>query len=491
MYMYMNPTKFLTYEELIKSFWRLQYSFYSRILFLRLLCCCIFSDEMQTGIDDENLSDAEQNKIRSDDESKTPIMSSKAVRELYSITPGIDSADSSDNESGETENTRLLKDEAPCSSAKPTAKEKPSNSSSHCDEGRPLLSRQGEVDQCSDSSMEMNIETTQRIKQDSKPSNSVSSVSEVVMASVGTVTKDDEEEDTESQRVVPIVLTLSPTKNGNNQISSIVATRDLSSAMTRPSGMPAAPRSPKQKNAKGSRSPKSPRSLRALFSCSGSPQTDGDAVVGKNENEKDTSPFDPRALEESAGKSCFSENTCQPKCDDKDGGGMDVGGSNSKGELIFANNDTINICGLELSRTADPRPSCTDANSSNDPTIINSERTEPSAPIPPPLHVESSAQRYISQEKSVGCSTENSFEETANNSDKGYESVDNSPPCVENDDGLYRPLNANGSVSAARGLSETANPIWVPLLQSKASPRQHRQTAFSDSGHKLFNQTMV
>ena len=252
--MYMNPTKFLTYEELIKSFWRLQYSFYSRILFLRLLCCCIFSDEMQTGIDDENLSDAEQNKIRSDDESKTPIMSSKAVRELYSITPGIDSADSSDNESGETENTRLLKDEAPCSSAKPTAKEKPSNSSSHCDEGRPLLSRQGEVDQCSDSSIEMNIETTQRIKQDSKPSNSVSSVSEGVMASVGTVTKDDEEEDTESQRVVPIILTLSPTKNGNNQISSIVATRDLSSAMTRPSGMPAAPRSPKQKNAKGSRS---------------------------------------------------------------------------------------------------------------------------------------------------------------------------------------------------------------------------------------------
>lgn len=377
------------------------------------------------------------------------------------------------------------------------------NTSSHCEEGRPLLWRQGEVDQCSDSSMEMNTsmemkmntDTTQRIKQGSRPSNSVSSGSEVVMPSVGVVTEDNEEEDMESQRVVPIVLTFSPAKNGNNQISSIVATRDLSSAMTRPSGLPATPRSPKQKSAKVSRSPKSPRSLRALFNCSGSSQTDGDAVEeekeNEKENEKDTSPFDPRALEESAGESCFPENTCQPKCGDNNGSGKDGGGSDSRGELSFTNNDNINKRELELSQTTDSRPSCTDANASNDPTITTSERTELSAGIPPPLHVESCAQRYTSQENSVGCSTDNSFEETANNSDKGYESVDNSPMCVENEDGLYRPLNANGSVSAVRRLSETANPIWIPILQSKASLRQHRQTAFSDSGHKLFNQTMV
>ena len=471
----------------------------------------------------------------SEDDELVKVTSSTEIRELYAITPSANFADSSDDDDdGSTEMSPLVKNE-PTSFESTSSTELPETTSLNSTslETRPLLSRQLEIDQCSQSSKDTSVNSfdqEERMKKNSEECRRAK-----VPTTLSILGNHDE---LESQRVTPILFTLSPTKKGTNQVVSVVATRDLPTAFSRPQSMPNSPCTHKPKSP---RSPKSPMSFRGIFGCRSSSDKDIDRnLCNLNPKTSNGSISAPNTAVEECVDNTVSENPSN---------------ENSNKSKVFAQNEDVITNGdmqvtcEEISANehhAKPDDVCkgyskdgfcftehqSEACNANKPdnliptdemNITVSSSAEDavivlhSEPLPPRVPVLShrSSQQDLSKK---GTNTNDSFEESTNNSDKGYESVDNSP-CVENDESICRLLKTNGAVPsrgiskvAQNGISEKIPPyglddlnvissepreqtrsVWMPLMDSRPPVGRKTVTAITASQPdcNVFSQTAV
>ncbi|XP_028400264.1 kinase D-interacting substrate of 220 kDa B-like isoform X2 [Dendronephthya gigantea] len=461
-----------------------------------------------------------------EDDEQVKVISSTQMREIYAITPPAsftDSSDDNDDGDGCSETSPLVRNN-PSSFESTSSTEQPESVSVEktSRETRPLLSRQPEIDQASQSSKDANVNS---FDQEERARVNLSDFPGAKVPTTLNLSENDDE--LESQRVTPILFTLSPTTKGNNQIVSVIASREMPAAFSRP---PSIPNSPCARKPRSPRSPKSPRSFRSMFglrhsSDKGNPNdkhvhdlspSNGDISVPNDSLEN---CYDKTVKENSfpeANKDyALTRSEMQMNCEEMRNGN-DTNSEcvfESDGKAVYSNCiDTPS----EASNSNDTSVNFNDANTVEGALIVFH-----SEPLPPRVPILS---HRFSEHDSLGEMVSNkndSLEEATNNSDKGYESVDNSP-YVENEgreSGVSRSLNANASV-ASNGISELAQngisdkieqskleditvidnespepkrSVWVPLHDSKLSLGRKMDTSITTNHPEcnMFSQTAV
>ena len=499
---------------------------------------CLYCSEeadvsaFENGPNQANEPQPEEEHPPSDDEKAVKVTSSTEMQEMYAVTPPASFTDSSEEDDGDgcTEISPLVRDESKSSAEQP----EPSTSKRTSWETRPLLLRQPEIDQTSQSSNDANLNSLHDIDQeDDLVKNSEESLRTKIPNALNLVKSDDE---VESQRVMPILFTLSPTKKGANQIVSVVATRELPAAFSRTSSLPNSPNTRKPKSPKIPRSPKSPRSpntprsFRAIFGChtsSGKDIADNDNEVNpKTSNGSISVTATENCIDEKDSKNTFAENSNIDKISAQNltNGDMQIDSEETthtacmpNGKITFTNTETQN----KVVNASNPNGLHLGAHEANVPKSSLAEdamivlHSEPLPPRVPILSHRTTAKDSLSEK---GSNANDSFEESTNNSDKGYESVDNSP-CVDNEENTCRSRN-NGSSVQSNGLSkldqhvisenvlpegldditvisnEATGPkrsVWVPLMDSRVSLGR-KEMATITAGQRdsnLFSQTAV
>lgn len=489
---------------------------------LNIVSC--FSPQGDPSIsEDKTNEDAEENvgdPANGDDEQQVKVVSSTEIRELYAITPPASFTDSSEEDDGSTEISPLVRKEATLNETVPSTElPEPSTSRSSTSwETRPLLSRQIEIDQASQSSKDTNANS---LDQDEAVENSSRECPRVKVPNSLNIAESDDQ--LESQRVTPILFTLSPTKKGTSQVVSVIATRDLPAAFSRPSSMP---NSPCARKPKVVRIPKSPKSFRGMFGFRGSSEKDIDNT--SSDSNSRTSNGNISTANAATIDSTASENTLIDSSNN-----IDVC---AKNEDVVANCD-MQLNGTDLTNNHHRKSDCTcctinhsatcsasnpenahssaERNTSKSMSIEDALIVFHSEPLPArsPISSQRTSHRDSLSEKELN--TNDSFEESTNNSDKGYESVDNSP-CVENDEGICRSLITSGtkppngiSKLAQNGILEQVAPnglddiavtssepkrsVWLPLSDSKAPLGRNTVTTVTagKQDSNLFSQTAV
>lgn len=482
-------------------------------------------------LEDKTKKDTEEN---ADDPSKedyeqVKVISSTQMREIYAITPPAsftDSSDDNDEGDGCSEVTPLVRNNPSSFESTSSAKQpEPVLVKKASRETRPLFSRQHEIDQASQSSKDRNINVC-----DQEECAQANYFPGAKLPTTLNLAENDDE--LESQRVTPILFTLSPTANGNNQIVSVIASREMPTAFSRP---PSIPNSPCVRKSDSLRSPKSPRSFRSMFGLRHSSEkgiandkhvhdlspSNGDISVPNDslENCYDKKVKEnsfPETQKDSALRSSEMLKNCKQVTNENDKNSNCV--SQSDGKVTFDYN-----CSNTPSEASNSNNSAVNFNDASTTTLSVEDAiiVLHSKPLPP--HVPILSHRS-SEPDNLGEKVSNkndSFEESTNNSDKGYESVDNSP-CVEYEGGegsVCRSSNTNGSV-ASNGISklvknrisdkmgqsklddvtvitnESSEPkrsVWVPLLDSKPSLGQKKDTSITTSYPEcnMFSQTAV
>lgn len=458
-----------------------------------------------------------------DDEQQVRVMSSTEIRELYTITPPASFTDSSEEDDGSTEISPLVRKE-PTSTEPSTQVPEQTSSRSIAWETRPLLSRQIEIDQASQSSKDTNINS---LDQEEGVENSSECPRIKAPNSLNLAENDDQ---LESQRVTPILFTLSPTKRGNSQIVSVVATRNLPAAFSRPSSMPSSPCARKPKVV---RIPKSPKSFRGIFGFRSSSEKDIDkstSDLNSKTSNGNISTSDVANIDSTVNENNFNDSTTIDEVSAKNEGvvancGMQLNGTETtnehheksdctaeKGNTIGCTKNHNEVCNTTNCDNVFPSDETSTSKSMSVEDALIVFHSEP-LPARSPISPHRTSQGDILSEKESN--TNDSFEESTNNSDKGYESVDNSP-CVENEEGICRSLNTNGykpsngiSKLAQNGIMEQVAPnglddntvapneegrsVWLPLADSKA-PLGRKTVTTVTAGKQdcnLFSQTAV
>ena len=489
---------------------------------LNIVSC--FSPQGDPSVsEDKKNEDAEENvgdPTNDDDEQQVKVVSSTEIRELYAITPPANFTDSSEEDDGSTEISPLVRKEATLNETVPSTElPEPSTSRSSTSwETRPLLSRQIEIDQASQSSKDTNANS---LDQDEAVENSSRESPRVKVPNSLNIAESDDQ--LESQRVTPILFTLSPTKKGTSQVVSVVATRDLPAAFSRPSSMP---NSPCARKPKVVRIPKSPKSFRGMFSFRGSSEKDIDKTSfdsNSRTSNGNISTANAATIDSTASANTFIDSS----------NNIDVC---AKNEDVVANCDMqLNYTDLSNNHHRKSDCTCCTINHSATCSTSNSENAHSSAerntsksmaiedtlivfhsePLPARSIISSQRTSHRDSLSEKELNTNDSFEEATNNSDKGYESVDNSA-CVENEEGICRSLITSGtkppngiSKLAQNGILEHVAPnglddiavtssepkrsVWLPLADSKAPPGRNTVTTVTagKQDSNLFSQTAV
>ena len=476
-----------------------------------------FSPQDDSNVSENKTSkDAEENignPASEEDEPQVKAISSTEIRELYAITPPASFTDSSEEDDGSTEVSPLVKKE-PTSTESSTDLQETTTSRSGEWETRPLLSRQFEIDQASQSSKDTNINSFDQEEgvEEECPRTKVPN-------SLNLAESDDQ---LESQRVTPILFTLSPTKKGNSQVVSVVATRNLPAAFSRPSSMP---NSPCVRKPKVVRIPKSPKSFRGIFGFRCSSEKDIDKTtsdLNSKTSNGDISTSNVGNIDSTVSENNFNHSTNIDEVSSKNEGVAE------NCDIQLATNEYPETSDYTAERQKKDTIGCTKSHDEVCNTTISDETNTSNSMLvedalivfhSEPLPARSLISPHRTTQRDSLCekesNTNNSFEESPNNSDKGYESVDNSPS-VENEEGICRSLNNDGnkpsngiSKLAQNGIMEQAAPnglddntvtpneekrsVWLPLADSKA-PLGRKTVTTVTAGKQdcnLFSQTAV
>ena len=493
---------------------------------LDLLSC--FSEQDGVNVKEEKVEEDTKEDTadtQTDDDEEVKVTSSTEIRELYTITPSASFADSSDDDdNGCTEKCPLVTNELTSfESTTSTDLPEPSSLKRTSWENRPLLSRQLEIDQGSQSSKDTIVNC---IDQEESKQKSAEEFPRPKVPTTLAVSQNHDE--LESQRVTPILFTLSPTKKGAHQVVSVVATRDLPTAFSRPQSMPSSPCTRKSKSA---RSPRSPTSFRSFFGCHSSSEKDIDQCVSgvspKTSNGSISAPntaiggcenntVSERTFNEHGSKDIIPNGDMLINCKEisKEHQAESDGMFNGHSKDVFSYTEHQN----EMGSTSKPVQNAISSDETKSPLAEDALIMFHSEPLPARVPILSHRTLQQDSLSEKGSNTNDSFDESTNNSDKGYESVDNSP-CVESEDSICRSLNTNGSgplrrISklAYKGISETQpenrfddfnviineppkpkGSVWVPLMDSEPPARRKKVTEISTSQQdcNLFSQTAV
>ncbi|XP_046854169.1 kinase D-interacting substrate of 220 kDa B-like isoform X3 [Xenia sp. Carnegie-2017] len=256
------------------------------------------------------------------------------------------------------------------------------------------------------------------------------------------------EDEDESKRVTPILFTLSPTKKGTKQVVSVVATRELPASFSRPSSVPSTPVTRKPNIQV--RTVKSPKSFRGFFPCSSS-QIDekrGTSSSSYTSRKKDISNDEKSVMLSHTDELNFTENHCDKQSNDRDlkmhilvkGEDKECGDhgfpKNRHESSFSSGSDEMRTVKKDLSHI-----------SRNIVMVYESE--------PPPSRESLLCQRNSKHDSlsDKGSNTNESFDDSPNNSDKGYESVDNSQ-FGESDEISYRLRTVDGCDRNSKPLNQ-------------------------------------
>ena len=475
-----------------------------------------FSEQSSSSVLEQKTTDDYENVEypgSEDEDQQVKVTNTTDVRELYAIAPPASFTDSSEDENGCTENSPLMRTE-PTSFESTSSSEIPIPASSKKTswETRPLLSRQLEIDHGSQSSKDTNLNSLDQEESTEKNSEECPPIQTTL-----NIVEDHDE--VESQRVTPILFTLSPTRKGPNQVVSVVATRDLPAAFSRPLSAPTSPCTRKPVTIKTFRSPKSPRSFRGIFGCRSSSEKDIDKNMSDLKPEMSDENISSKTAENTISEKTLTDGSsnCEiskqqehvlPNGDKQvncDGGNI----GQSKDTFIYTKNQT-QACNTSKPDHNNPTDEADVSKSSSGEDAVIIFHAQP-LPSRVPMLSKETSQRGDSN-------TNDSLEESTNNSDKGYESVDNSP-CVEAEEANCPSLKANGTVPSNQvsklsqnGISEKVQPnasdditiisneplqakrsVWLPLVDSRATAERKMVTAVTSSQPdcNLFSQTAV
>jgi hypothetical protein len=455
---------------------------------------------------EEDLEENTENPPSEDDE-QVKVASSTEIRELYTITPSASFANSSDDDDDEcTENSPLVTNEQTSFESTSSAEvSKPFSLKKTSWEHRPLLSRQPEVDQASQSSKDTIVNSIDQEESTEKGAEEFPRPKAPTNLAVS-----ENRDELESQRVTPILFTLSPTRKGARQVVSVVATREIPPAFSRPQSMPSSPR-----QSKSPRSPKSPTSFRGIFGCRSSSEKDiGRYVSDSSPTSNGRISVSNTAIEEGANDTVRKENTfngtsgsVSSRNEDITNGDVEIKGEENADDHHALFDGACKGHSKDAHVYAEHQNKVCETKSSLAEDALIMFHSEPLPARVPNLSHQALQQDSLSEK---GSNTNDSFEESTNNSDKGYESIDNSP-CVESEEGMCR-SSKKISKLAQNGISETLpvnelddvngianeppepkSSVWVPLMDSGPSAGRQKATAITTSQPdcNLFSQTAV
>lgn len=420
---------------------------------------------------DKCIIENEESSKSTDSDVKTS--NSTDVQDLYTIAPQASFIDSSDEENFDEVSplTKGKSSTVPVASNNGFSKPSSSKHKVALSKGeRPLLYGQDEINDRSDKDVR---------------GNSVTCVHSPLANTMNPV-----EDEDESKRVTPILFTLSPTKKGTKQVVSVVATRELPASFSRPSSVPSTPVTRKPNIQV--RTVKSPKSFRGFFPCSSS-QIDekrGTSSSSYTSRKKDISNDEKSVMLSHTDELNFTENHCDKQSNDRD----------LKMHILVKGEDKE--CGYHGSLKN--RHESSFSSGSDEMRTVKKDLSHISRNVvmvyesePPPSRESLLCQRNSKHDSlsDKGSNTNESFDDSPNNSDKGYESVDNSQfgesdeisfrlRTVDGCDLNSKPLNQRNAENCEPNKLHKINVITnVPLDQTPSFwvPHQDQGAVTSDN----------
>lgn len=373
-------------------------------------------------------NETKEENVTGQNEESVNLFKSTEIRELYTITPPVSFTDSGEEEDGCYEVSPLMENELAFESTSSADLPKTSSLEGTSCETRPLLSRQLEIDQDSQSSKDANVHSFDRVESMEKSSEECHHPN--IPSALNISTSDDE---LESQRATPILFKLSPTKKGASKVVSVVATRELPPAFSRSSSMPSSPCIRKPKSPRKPISPKSFRSLLGFCDSFEKDSSKGFSVLN---------PKTPNGENASMSKTAVHDCIVSTVNDGPNRGNVSL----PVNEATAVNGDVQMNCEAIANEYHKASGCIRNRHYGNtfhdtekkEEVLVTSSKSDKfispedpavvfhSEPFPARLPVlpHQTVQRDSASEK--GSNTNDSLEESTNNSDKGYESVDNS-----------------------------------------------------------------